>query len=103
MSDFLAQLAAIIEDRKLNPKPGSYTNRLLSDPAKAAQKVGEEASEVIVAALAQTDRRLVEETADLIYHSLVLLAAHDVPWSDVLEELEQRHASGSRKQEADSS
>jgi len=92
MSDFLARLTGIIDERKRNPRPDSYTNRLLSDPAKAAQKVGEEASEVIVAALAQTDARLVEEMADLVYHSLVLLATRDVPWSDVLAELERRHA-----------
>lgn len=92
MSDFLEQLIGVINERKQHPRPDSYTNRLLSDPAKAAQKVGEEASEVIVAALAQTDARLVEEMADLIYHSLVLLAAHDVDWSDVVAELERRHA-----------
>ena len=92
MSDFLARLAEIIEERKRNPRRDSYTNQLLSDPARAAQKVGEEASEVIVAALAQTDVRLVEEMADLTYHSLVLLAAHDLSWSDVLAELERRHA-----------
>jgi phosphoribosyl-ATP pyrophosphohydrolase len=92
MSDFLARLADIIEERKRHPRPDSYTNRLLSDPARAAQKVGEEASEVIVAALTQTDQRLVEEMADLMYHGLVLLAAHDLSWSDVLAELERRHA-----------
>lgn len=91
MSDFLDRLIGIIDERKRHPRPGSYTNRLLSDPAKAAQKVGEEASEVIVAALAQSDARLVEEMADLIYHSLVLLATRDVRWSDVLAELERRH------------
>ena len=94
MSDFLEQLIGIIDDRKRHPQPGSYTNRLLSDPASAAQKVGEEASEVIVAALAQTDARLVEEMADLVYHSLVLLATRDVGWPDVLAELERRHAPG---------
>ena len=92
MSDFLARLEAIIGDRKRHPRPGSYTNRLLSEPSHAAQKVGEEASEVIVAALAQTDERLVEEMADLVYHSLVLLSTHDLAWSDVLAELERRHA-----------
>jgi phosphoribosyl-ATP pyrophosphohydrolase len=92
MSDFLEQLIAVIAERKQHPRPGSYTCTLLSDPVKAAQKVGEEASEVIVAALAQPDARLVEEMADLVYHSLVLLATRDVRWSDVLVELERRHA-----------
>ena len=91
MSDFINDLAALIADRKANPQAGSYTNQLLDDPAKAAQKVGEEATEVIVAALAQTPERLVEEMADLLYHSLVLLETRDVSWAEVLAELEQRH------------
>ncbi|MCS7260741.1 MAG: phosphoribosyl-ATP diphosphatase [Anaerolineae bacterium] len=88
----MAQLIALIEDRKQHPRAGSYTNRLLSDPVHAARKVGEEANEVVVAALAQSDQRLVEEMADLIYHSLVLLAAHGISWSDVLAELQRRHS-----------
>lgn len=91
MSDFLTTLAALIADRKANPKAGSYTNQLLADQAKAAQKVGEEATEVVVAALAQSPERLVEEMADLIYHSLVLLESRDLRWADVLTELENRH------------
>jgi phosphoribosyl-ATP pyrophosphohydrolase len=91
MSDFLTTLAAIIADRKANPKAGSYTNQLLADQAKAAQKVGEEATEVVVAALAQSPERLIEEMADLIYHSLVLLESRDLGWEDVLTELKNRH------------
>lgn len=91
MSDFLNQLTAIIADRKANPQPGSYTNQLLADQAKAAQKVGEEATEVVVAALAQSDERLVEEMADLIYHSLVLLESRNLSWSQVIAALEKRH------------
>jgi phosphoribosyl-ATP pyrophosphohydrolase len=91
MSDFLPKLIAIIGDRKRNPRPGSYTNALLGDPVRAAQKVGEEANEVVVAALAQSDERLVAEMADLVYHGLVLLAAHDVSWEEVESELERRH------------
>ncbi len=91
MSDFINQLSAVIADRKANPQPGSYTNKLLANPAKAAQKVGEEATEVVVAALAQSEERLVEEMADLIYHSLVLLATRERTWADVMAELEKRH------------
>lgn len=91
MTNFLDTLNSIIADRKANPKAGSYTNTLLADRAKAAQKVGEEATEVVVAALAQSDERLTEEMADLIYHSLVLLAARDIAFADVLAVLEQRH------------
>ena len=92
MSDFLSQLTAIIEDRKQHPRAGSYTNQLLNDPVHAARKVGEEANEVVIAALVQSDQRLIEEMADLIYHSLVLLAVHGLSWSEVLAELQRRHA-----------
>ena len=91
MSDFIVQLTELIADRKANPKAGSYTNELLADKTKAAQKVGEEATEVVVAALAQSDERLVEEMADLIYHSLVLLQTRDLSWAEVVAELEKRH------------
>lgn len=91
MSDFLSELVNLIADRKANPKEGSYTNKLLADKAKAAQKVGEEATEVIVAALAQSEQRLVEEMADLMYHSLVLLASRGISWAEVVAELEKRH------------
>ena len=91
MNDFLPELIALIADRRASPKAGSYTNQLLADRAKAAQKVGEEAVEVVVAALAQSDERLVEEMADLIYHSLVLLESRNLTWAEVLTELERRH------------
>ena len=91
MNDFLSELTALIAQRRITPKPGSYTNRLLDDPGKAAQKVGEEATEVIVAALSQSDDRVIAEMADLIYHSLVLLETRGVRWADVLSELERRH------------
>lgn len=91
MSDFLNQLTELIAERKAQPRPGSYTNSLLADKLKAAQKVGEEATEVVVAALAQSDERLIEEMADLVYHSLVLLETRDLKWGDVVAALEKRH------------
>jgi len=91
MSNFLPELIAVIQDRQRHPRPGSYTNSLLDDPVRAAQKVGEEALEVVVAALAQSEERLASEMADLVYHTLVLLAAHGLTWADVEAELERRH------------
>ena len=91
MTTFIEELAALVADRKANPKANSYTNELLADKTKAAQKVGEEATEVVIAALAQSEQRLIEEMADLIYHSLVLLETRDVSWADVVAELERRH------------
>lgn len=82
----------VIQDRRENPSAGSYTSSLFAEGLpKIAQKVGEEASEVIVAALAQNDQRLIEEVADLTYHTLVLLSARDLSLKDVLAELEHRH------------
>jgi phosphoribosyl-ATP pyrophosphohydrolase len=53
--------------------------------------VGEEATEVVIAALAQPDERLIEEMADLVYHSLVLLESRNLKWNDVVATLEKRH------------
>jgi len=82
----------VIQDRREKPSAGSYTSSLFAEGVpRIAQKVGEEASEVIVAALAQNDQRLIEEVADLTYHTLVLLSARDLSLKDVLTELELRH------------
>ncbi len=91
MSTTIERLAAVIADRQANPKAESYTCKLLAGgPALAARKVGEEAVETVVAALAQDDARLTEESADLIYHLLVLLASRGLTWAAVEKELERR-------------
>ena len=85
-------LFEIIEDRKHNPTENSYTASLFSEGLpKIAQKVGEEGTEVIVAALAQNDQRLIEEVADLTYHILVLLSARGLTPVHILAELQKRH------------
>jgi len=82
----------VIEDRKKNPAEKSYTTSLFNEGLpKIAQKVGEEGTEVVVAALAQDDWRLIEEVADLTYHILVLLSARGLTPADVVSELEKRH------------
>ena len=87
----LAHLEAVVQDRKINPKPGSYTCQLLNDGLpRILKKVGEEAVEVLIAAQSEGDQRLVSELADLTYHALVLLAASDLAWADVEEELARR-------------
>ena len=89
----LNKLFAIIEDRKDNPLEGSYTNSLLTAGyEKIAQKVGEEAVEVILAAGKQGRQRTIEEAADLIYHLFVLLAEQEISLTEVEKELEIRHA-----------
>ena len=81
-----------LEERKANPRSDSYTSALLSaGEDEIVKKVGEEAVEVILAAKSQGGQRLVEESADLVYHLLVLLLARDLSWDDVLDELARRH------------
>lgn len=88
----ISELYNIILNRKANPKPGSYTNSLFDTGLPhIAQKVGEEGTEVVVAALSQEHRRLVEEIADLTYHVLVLMAAKGITPEEVAGELEKRH------------
>ena len=90
-STVLDQLYQVILARKQNPQPGSYTAQLFErGMTEIAKKVGEESVEVIVAALGQSDERLASEMADLLYHSLVLLAARGVPLAQVEAELEKR-------------
>ena len=75
VTDILARVFATIEDRKANPKPGSYTNRLLdAGEDEIVKKIGEEAVEVILAVKGQGNERVISELADLTYHCLVLLA-----------------------------
>ena len=82
----------VIEDRKNNPTKKSYTSSLFVEGLpKIAQKVGEEGTEVVVAALAQENQRLIEEVADLTYHTLVLLSARGLTPAHILAELERRH------------
>ena len=92
MTDFIPTLFELIQDRKKNPVKGSYTNQLFAEGEDAlVQKVGEEAVEVIIAAKGQGKKRLTEESADLIYHLLVLLAFNGLTWEDISQELEKRH------------
>ena len=90
-SCFAPGLWRTISERALERPEGSYTTKLLEGgPAASARKVGEEAAEVITAALAETDERLVEESADLIYHLYVLLASRGVDIAAVEDELARR-------------
>lgn len=92
MADMLHQLEAIIQARKAAPAAGSYTNRLFdSGVNKIAQKVGEEAVEVIVAALGQGRDEQIGELSDLFYHTLVLMTQLGLSLEDVEAELTRRH------------
>ncbi len=87
----LQDLEDLILERKKQRPDNSYTVQLFSEgKSKIAQKVGEEATETIVAYLSQSGQRLVEETADLLYHLLVLLADAGIPLDSIWRELEKR-------------
>jgi len=88
----LAGLEKTIADRKNNPKEGSYTTMLLnSGMNKIAQKVGEEAVELVIEAKDDNKDLFLNEAADLMYHYLVLLQAKGYSLQDVEEVLKQRH------------
>ena len=88
----LAFLEQAIQDRKKNRKTGSYTNSLLDAGInKVAQKVGEEAIELVIEAKDNNKELFLNEAADLMYHYLVLLAAKGHQLDDVVAVLKQRH------------
>jgi phosphoribosyl-ATP pyrophosphohydrolase/phosphoribosyl-AMP cyclohydrolase len=90
---FLAQLTAIIEQRSHEAADRSYTAKLFAGGlARIAQKVGEEGVEVALAAVTQSDDQLVGESADLLFHLMVLLKAKNLQLEAVVTELAARHA-----------
>lgn len=92
MAEFsLSDLERIVAERARSGDPDSWTAKLYSaGMAKAAKKLGEEAVETVIAAVARDDKGLVSESADLLYHLLVVLAVADVPLAKVMSELEGR-------------
>ncbi len=88
----IKSLEATIQERKANPKKGSYTNTLFdSGINKVAQKVGEEAVELVIEAKDDNKELFLNEAADLMYHYLVLLTAKGYSLQDVTEVLKKRH------------
>ncbi|MDJ0512526.1 MAG: phosphoribosyl-ATP diphosphatase [Methyloceanibacter sp.] len=88
--DALERLAATIRERRTETADKSYTRQLLDDPIKSAKKVGEEGVEVAIAATAQDRAALLSESADLLYHFLVLLESRDITFEEVCAVLEER-------------
>jgi len=90
---FLDHLQSVIQSRMHEMPSDSYTARLFREgPARIAQKVGEEAVELVVESLRQDDPAFLNEAADLIYHYLVLLASRGFSLQDVVRVLEERHS-----------
>ncbi|HVN99111.1 MAG TPA: bifunctional phosphoribosyl-AMP cyclohydrolase/phosphoribosyl-ATP diphosphatase HisIE [Steroidobacteraceae bacterium] len=90
---FLPQLEQIIDARLADPPEGSYTAQLLARGMRhVAQKVGEEGLEVALAAVGESDERLLSESADLLFHLLVLLRSRGHGLRELADELRARHA-----------
>lgn len=89
--DTLARLETTIAARRAADPDSSYVAKLHAKGlGKIAQKLGEEATETVIAALTEDDKALVGEASDLIFHLMVLLGARDVPFAAVLAELDRR-------------
>jgi phosphoribosyl-ATP pyrophosphohydrolase/phosphoribosyl-AMP cyclohydrolase len=87
----IEELRRVVAARASAPSEESYTARLLAKgPDQVLKKIGEEATEVVLAARVQSDERLVEESADLMYHLLLALHMRGVPFSRVMDELRRR-------------
>lgn len=91
MTSVAQQVFQIVEGRKTNAPVESYTAKLYAaGETEILKKIGEEAVEVVVAASREGDERVIYEMADLVYHSMVLLAARGLRWEDVEAELARR-------------
>ena len=91
MTEPFENLIAVLQQRKADLSPDSYTARLLvAGEDEIVKKIGEEAIELILAAKGQGNERLLEETADLVYHISVLLVGRDLSWAEVNQVLIQR-------------
>ena len=101
MSDTLARLEATIASRKgADPKASYVASLFAKGRPKIARKLGEEAVEAIVAALAEDKAELTGEAADVLFHLMVLLADCDVPLADVLAELDRREGTSGHDEKA---
>ncbi len=90
LHEMLASLERTLRSRAAERPEGSYTVKLLDDPELIGEKVTEEAEEVVRAAREESDERVAEEAADLLYHLAVLLASREVPQSAAMEVLDGR-------------
>ncbi len=91
--EVLTELFAVLEDRRKNPQEGSYTSSLFAKGEdRILKKIGEEAAETIIAAKNHSQGEVVYEMADLWYHCLVLLAAHNIDFAALIAELGKRRS-----------
>jgi phosphoribosyl-ATP pyrophosphohydrolase/phosphoribosyl-AMP cyclohydrolase len=86
----LAALENVLRDRAVNPPEGSYTAKLFADEALRHKKVGEEATELVIASLKGTREQIANEAADLVFHALVVLVSHGMGLEDIAAVLKGR-------------
>lgn len=99
--DTLTRLEQVIADRRnASPETSYVANLNAKGIEKIAQKLGEEATETVIAALSGDRQELVGEAADVLFHLLVLLGAKDIPLADVLAELERREGTSGIEEKA---
>nr|WP_317282295.1 phosphoribosyl-ATP diphosphatase [uncultured Sellimonas sp.] len=92
LSDIFASVYETIADRKEHPKEGSSTNDLLeSGLDRILKKIGEEVTEVLIAAKNSNTEELKDEIVDLLYHLMVLMVEKNLKWDDILKEMDDRH------------
>ena len=90
-NNFFKELYSLIDQRAKSKKKNSYSNLLLKlGPKKIAQKIGEESNELIIDYLKGSNKRVIEETADLIYHIIMLLYSKKITIQDIENELKKR-------------
>ena len=89
--EVLYQVSEVIEDRRLNPKEGSYTNYLFDKGIdKILKKVGEECTEIVIAAKNPDKEEIKYEISDFLYHMMVLMVEKGVSWEEITRELAKR-------------
>ena len=87
----LESVMSVIKDRKVHPKEGSYTNYLFEKGVdKILKKLGEEATEIVIAAKNPNPNEIKYEISDFLYHMMVLMVEKGVSWEEILEELARR-------------
>ncbi|HHX38259.1 MAG TPA: phosphoribosyl-ATP diphosphatase [Clostridiaceae bacterium] len=91
IGELLNELYGVIKDRQINPQEGAYTTYLFNKGIdKICKKVGEESTEVVIAAKNNVKDEVVYEISDLLYHLNVLMVEQDVNWDDIYAELKKR-------------
>lgn len=84
----IEELAKVIDERKENPRSDSYVSKLVNNPDRILEKIGEESTEVILAT--KNDEEIVHEIADLFFHLMVLTSSLNLSFDEVLDELRKR-------------